>query len=156
MSDGGQGERGPDPDDPEPELGAAFVSSEAAARAWGAPVDDDTAARRAAAAAAPQDPLGASYPPFADPGYTSAARPVPGAPPVEGPLPPIPPAQFVATVPPGPQQPRGAGQRRTVFVDSTGDEGIDAMLMCRAIFETLPDYEQRRLLTYLGDRYGGR
>jgi hypothetical protein len=147
MSDGGQGERGPDPD--EPELGAAFVSSEAAARAWGADVDDDTAARRAAAAAQPVGPDQA-------PTYTSAARPAPGAPPVEGPLPPIPPAQFVATVPPGPQQPRGTGQRRTVFVDSTGDEGIDAMLMCRAIFETLPDYEQRRLLTYLGDRYGGR
>jgi hypothetical protein len=46
---------------------------------------------------------------------------------------------------------------RTVQVQSTGDPGIDAMLMCRAIFESLADtpYEQRRLLTYLADRYAG-
>jgi hypothetical protein len=143
VSDGGQGERGPDDDPPErqpipapdhaPQLGAAFTSSEAAARAWGAPVDDDTAARRRAAAATPQAPDGGPgvFPPFTEP----VTRPEPMGPRQE--------------YPPRP------GEPRTLTLPSTGDLGIDAMLMCRQVFESLPDYERRRLLTYLADRYAG-
>jgi len=135
--DGGEGReaRRDTSPEPAPELGAAFQSSEAAARAWGAPVDADTAARRRAAAATPQAPDGGpgvfppAYPPFAAP----VTRPEPMGPRQEW-----------------PPQP---GEPRTLSLPSTGDPGIDAMLMCRQVFESLPDYERRRLLTYLADRY---
>lgn len=138
----------PDPDYQEareadrepPELGAAFQTSEAAAQAWGHPTPPDqdtaTAEARRRATANPAMPDWAPGPHQVPPSHT-----------IGGPGWPEPPNQF------DPQASRPA--TRTLTTIATGDPGIDAMLACRAVFESLPDYERRRLLNFLADRYAG-
>ena len=160
----------PEPVDPPVELGASFRDSETAAAAWGAvppedvqvtappnaqrtipgrqaepwPLGDNPHGHQVAGIVRVQDHTGSPDP----------MRPEDQLPPFRPPVRDDP--RGVAQVPDLPDGTRTptAGEERTLRVTSTGDAGIDAMLMCRSVFESLPDYEQRRLLNYLADRYG--
>jgi hypothetical protein len=44
-------------------------------------------------------------------------------------------------------------QMRRLAVQSTGDSEIDAMLMLKAVFDSVPSTSHRRLLGFLADRY---